>query len=97
MKRINLGNCKNWFNIGGIRVKNLKYYRLLCLYDYLTKGGTVYVQKAACLFGVDKRTILRDISDIRCYLADSQAINGFCTSSIVYNKNKCGYVLENGV
>lgn len=78
-------------------MKNQKYYRLLYLYDYLKNGGTVCVQTIACLFGVDKRTVLRDISDIRCYFADSQAINGFGTNSIVYDKKKCGYVLEKTV
>lgn len=51
-------------------MKGQKYYRVLYLYDHLKSGDLINPKDTARLFEVDQRTVQRDISDIRCYLAD---------------------------
>lgn len=75
-------------------MKGQKYYRVLYLYDHLKSGELINPEHTARLFEVDQRTVQRDISDIRCYLADGLALYGNCTETIVYNKSKSGYMLE---
>lgn len=71
-----------------------KYYRVLYLYDHLKGGELVNSINTAALFEVDCRTVQRDISDIRCYIADDLALRGKCNEVIVYNRNKGGYELK---
>lgn len=75
-------------------MKGQKYYRVLYLYDHLRGGDLINSEDTARLFEVDQRTVQRDISDIRCYLADGLALYGNCNETIVYNKTKGGYMLK---
>lgn len=77
-----------------IFMKAQKYYRVLYLYDHLKGGELVNSLITAAMFEVDQRTLQRDISDIRCYLANGLALNGNCDESIVYNRSKGGYVMK---
>lgn len=71
-----------------------KYYRVLYLYDHLKGGELVKSLNTANLFEVDQRTLQRDISDIRCYLANALALHGDCDEAIVYNRSKGGYEMK---
>ena len=75
-------------------MKAQKYYRVLYLYDHLMGGELVYSTNTATLFEVDQRTIQRDISDIRCYLANGLALHGDCGETIVYNRSEGGYEMK---
>ena len=48
--------------------KNGKISRVLSLYTKLINGETINKADAANLYGVNERSIQRDISDIRYYL-----------------------------
>lgn len=75
-------------------MKGQKCYRVLYLYDHLKVGELIKSENTASLFEVDQRTIQRDISDIRCYLADELALRGCCTETVVYDRSQGGYVLK---
>ena len=75
-------------------MKAQKYYRVLYLYDHLKGGELVNSLNTAILFEVDQRTLQRDISDIRCYLANGLALRGDCDEAIVYNRSKGGYEMK---
>lgn len=75
-------------------MRSQKCFRVLYLYDHLKGGELVSTQNIANLFEVDYRTIQRDISDIRCYLADGLALHGICNETIVYNRSKGGYLIR---
>ena len=75
-------------------MKAQKYYRVLYLYDHLKCGELVKSLNTANLFEVDQRTLQRDISDIRCYLANGLGLHGDCDETIVYNRSKGGYEMK---
>lgn len=75
-------------------MKGLKCYRVLYLYDHLKGGELINPENTASLFEVDQRTVQRDISDIRCYLADELALHGNFTETVVYDRSKGGYLLK---
>ena len=75
-------------------MKKQKCYRVLYLYDHLKGGELVNSLKTAKLFEVDRRTLQRDINDIRCYLANGLALYGNCDETIVYNRSKGGYEMK---
>lgn len=77
-----------------ISMKVQKYYRVLYLYDHLKGGELVNSMNTATLFEVDRRTFQRDISDIRCYLANGLVLHGDCNEAIVYNRSKGGYEMK---
>lgn len=70
-----------------------KIERILGLYSKLINGGTVYKAEAATNYGVDERSISRDISDIRDYLDISGPEDG-CINTIVFDRKIGGYRLE---
>lgn len=67
---------------------------MLYLYDHLRGGNLINSEDTARLFEIDHRTVQRDISDIRCYLADRLALHGKCNETIVYDRTKNGYLLK---
>lgn len=75
-------------------MKGQKCYRVLYLYDHLKGGELIKPENTASLFEVDQRTVQRDISDIRCYLADELALRGSCTETVVYDRSQGGYLLK---
>lgn len=57
-------------------------------------GKVIVTNEASNMFDVDKRTIQRDLNEIRCYLADRKVLDGTVVDTVVYDKNKGGYVLR---
>lgn len=47
-----------------------KSYRVLRLYTWLEQRKTISLSGTAADFGIDERTVQRDIADIRAFLAD---------------------------
>ena len=78
----------------GIRRKNMKdgkfdkISRVLEMYSKLTSGETLRKNEEAINYGVDERTIQRDIEGIRNFFHSDVATYG-TTSSVVYDRN-CG-------
>ena len=73
--------------------KESKNYRTLAMYISLCEGKTVNKKEAALMFGVDERSIQRDIDDIRAFLDDHRTTDSGDTRYIEYNRGKKGYVM----
>ena len=70
-----------------------KIARILGLYTKLINGYMIYKSKEAEHYGVNERSIQRDIDDIRGYLENDALEHGF-VNSVVYDREKKGYRLE---
>ena len=68
-----------------------KGFRLLSLYERLSRGEIVRKAELAQKFAVTDKTIQRDIEELRAYLADTRVDEG--EASIVYDRNRGGYLL----
>lgn len=73
--------------------KNGKIERILGIYTKLLSGNIVNKLKEAQEYGVNERTIQRDIEDIRSYM-EAEAERTGCINSVVYDRIKKGYRLE---
>lgn len=81
---------------GGTGVANEskgKISRVLGIYTKLINGCFVRKEEEAADYGVNERSIQRDIEDIRRFLEDSAAGSGY-TDSLVYDWKRKGYRLE---
>ncbi len=74
--------------------KNDKIERVLAIYAKLLKKELINKSEEAKKYGVNERTILRDIDDIRNFLVLDADNNGGVRRSIKYNRAKGGYQLE---
>lgn len=71
--------------------KENKGFRLLQLYERLSRGEVVCKAELAQKFAVTDKTIQRDIEELRAYLAETRTDAG--EASIVYDRNRGGYLL----
>ena len=71
--------------------KESKNYRTLSMYLKLCEGHTVNKREAAAKYGVDDRSIQRDIDDIRAFLDDHRMKGD--TRYIEYDRVKKGFVM----
>lgn len=74
-------------------LKNDKIERVLGIYTKLMNGCFVYKSEEAQNYGVNERSIQRDIDDIRNFL-ELDAENTGCINSVVYDRIDKGYRLE---
>ena len=74
-------------------VKSDKIARILGIYTKLMNGGIVYKAEEARQYGVNERSIQRDIDDIREYFENETADIGFI-NSVIYDRSAKGYRLE---
>lgn len=70
-----------------------KNYRTLSMYISLCEGHTVNKKEAAMRFGVDERSIQRDIDDIRAFLDDHRTTDSGDNRYIEYDRYKKGFVM----
>lgn len=68
--------------------KQAKNQRILSIYVRLCEGKTIHKAAEAEYFGVDARSIQRDIDDIRAFLGDRQTKKGTDNRNIVYDRIK---------
>lgn len=73
--------------------KNNKIERVLGIYTKLMNGYLVNKSEEAQRYGVNERSIQRDIDDIRDYLAQDVENSGY-TNSVIYDRAGKGYRLE---
>lgn len=71
--------------------KESKIYRTLSMFLELSEGHMVNTREAAAKYGVEGRTILRDIDDIRAVLDDHRMSGD--TRYIDYDRKKKGFVM----
>ena len=69
--------------------KGDKTGRILSIYTKLIEGYTVNKSEEAEKYGVNERSIQRDIDDIRIFLCDDSERTGI-VNSIVYNRKDWG-------
>lgn len=74
-------------------IKNEKFNRILGIYTKLMNGGIVNKAEEATHYGVNKRSIQRDIEEIRRFLDEDTECQGY-TNSVVYDRTVNGYRLE---
>ena len=72
--------------------KSHKNSRTLDMYVRFCEGKSINKREEAKRFGVDERSIQRDIDDIRAFLADRRE-NGTDTREIIYDRSKEGFVM----
>ncbi|NFE81114.1 WYL domain-containing protein [Clostridium sporogenes] len=69
-----------------------KANRILTIYEKLIKGEVIYKKQLAMLFGVNEKTIQRDIDDIRTYLSNNRETKG--NINVEYKRDKKGYCIN---
>jgi len=74
--------------------KKSKNGRILDMYVRLCEGRVINKFEEAKKFGVDERSIQRDIDDIRAFLDDRKVGDSSEERMVVYDRIKKGYVLE---
>jgi predicted DNA-binding transcriptional regulator YafY len=73
--------------------KNGKIERVLGIYTKLLNGYIVNKAAEANEYGVNERSIQRDVDDIRNYL-ELEAVNSGCINNVIYDRLNKGYRLE---
>lgn len=71
---------------------NNKIFRVLSIYNKLQNGEVVNKSYEANKYGVNERTIQRDIEDIREYLGQDE--NSGAVDSVIYDRGEKGHRLE---
>lgn len=74
-------------------LKNDKIVRVLQIYTKLTEGCVVNKEEEALLYGVNERSITRDIDDIRKFMDVDSERSGII-NSVIYDRQAKGYRLE---
>ncbi len=73
--------------------KNGEIERVLGIYTKLLNGYIVNKAAEANEYGVNERSIQRDVDDIRNYL-ELEAVNSGCINNVIYDRLNKGYRLE---
>ena len=76
-----------------VEYKNGKIERVLGIYTKLLNGYIVNKAAEANEYGVNERSIQRDIDDIRNYL-EFEAVRSGCMNNVIYDRVNKGYRLE---
>lgn len=74
-------------------IKREKLNRVLGIYTKLLNGAVVNKSEEAARYGVNKRSIQRDIEEIRNFLVEESVNTGYL-NSVVYDRIANGYRLE---
>ena len=74
--------------------KYSKTSRTLDLYDRLCQGQTIVKANAAQHYGVDERSIQRDIDELRAFLDNRSLESPGVQRKIIYDRRKKGFVLS---
>lgn len=72
--------------------KQSKNFRILDLYERLCAGKVIRKEEEAQRFGIDARSVQRDIDDIRAFLQE-RAASGGDRREVVYDRQRKGFVL----
>ena len=70
-----------------------KIYRVLHIYTQLMEGGVINKDEAAEFYGVDVRSIQRDIADVRKYV-ESGTQYAEHINTVVFDRHEGGYRLR---
>ena len=81
---------------GCVYLKEDKVSRVLALYSQLLAGQTIQKPAAAQQYGVNERSIQRDIEDIWAFCRNGMAVGDGTPCDIVYDYVEKGYRMEGG-
>ena len=73
-------------------MKTFKNFRTLDIYTRFSEDKVIRKEEEARRFGVNERTIQRDIDDIRAFLAERR-VNGYVNKKIEYSHEKKGFIM----
>lgn len=76
------------------RIKSNKNFRTLDIFVRLSQGKIIHKSEEASNFGVDERSIQRDIDDIRAFLAEQCVKNTADSRSVEYHRGEKGFVMK---
>ena len=76
--------------------KPYKKERVLSIYSRLQEGRVINKSEEAERFGVDERSIQRDIDGIRAFLSERAVDNSSDGVEVVYDRIKKGFVMKGG-
>ncbi len=89
-----LGDDADWGDGEGMDgEKNRKMDRVLDLYTKFLSGAMINKEEEAKAYGVNERSIQRDIDDIRSYL-EAAGMNTGQMNTVIYDRSCHGYCLE---
>ena len=71
-----------------------KNSRILDMYERLCEGKVIQKPEEAQRFGVDERSIQRDIDDIRAFLDERAVEDAGDSRQVVYDRKKKGFLME---
>ena len=74
-----------------MKINNLKSFRLINMYEKLSRGDIINKKQFASEFGISEKSVQRDIDDLRAYLFETYENGDDVT--IEYDYTKCGYRL----
>ena len=74
-------------------MENDKSQRVLWIYHWLQNGNPITVDEMSIQFCTATRTIQRDISDIRRFLANQSVMEGWI-GYVKYDRKSGSYILE---
>jgi len=86
----------DWDDVGVdnmIDEKGDKIRRVLEIYDRLLNGRIINKTEEAGRYGVNERSIQRDIDDIRIFLSDFSAMKGDSAKTVEYSRTDKGFYL----
>lgn len=75
-------------------IKQSKNTRILDMYVRLCEGKILNKTKEAMKFGIDERSVQRDIDDIRAFLEERTITDFNDQRSVIYDRSKKGFVLS---
>ena len=73
--------------------KTSKNYRILDIYVRLSEGKEINKETEAQKYGVDQRSIQRDIDDIRAFM-DNRSVENYDDKTIIYDRAKKAFVMS---
>lgn len=76
--------------------KQSKNTRTLSMYVRLCEGRSINKVEEALHFGVDERSVQRDLDDIRAFLDEQASSDATDHRKIVYSRKRKGFVMEGG-
>ena len=76
------------------QLKSNKNFRILDIFVRLSQGKIIHKSEEASNFGVDERSIQRDIDDIRAFLAEQCVKNTADSRSVEYDRGEKGFVMK---
>lgn len=71
-----------------------KCARVLDIYTRLTEGQMIVKREAAGYYGINERSVQRDIDDIRAFLDNRRLFEPQDRRHIIYDRSRKGFIMQ---